>query len=95
MQRHRLYLAAFLEAARAAVEKNQDLVLDAFKMVDPFICTDMTVNSLSEMVDQLCEYEMLDVVTPSGDIVPGEENYEFYPHEDSLWNCVYTAYCRK
>ena len=95
MQRHRLYLAAFLEAARAAVEKNQDLVLDAFKMVDPFICTDMTVNSLSEMVDQLREYEMLDVVTPSGSIEPGEEIYEFYPHEDSLWNCVYTAYCRK
>ena len=95
MQRHRLYLAAFLNAARAAVAENQDLVLDAFKKVDSFICTDMTVNSLSEMVDQLCEYEMLDVVTPSGDIVPGEENYEFYPHEDSLWNCVYTAYCRK
>ena len=69
--------------------------MDAFKMVDPYICTDMTVNSLSEMVDQLREYEMLDVVTPSGDIRPGQEIYEFYPHEDSLWNCVYTAYCRK
>ena len=95
MQRHRLYLAAFLENARAAVAKNQDLVVDAFKMVDPYICTDMSVNSLSEMVDQLCEYEMLDVVTPSGDIRPGEKNYDFHPHEDSLWNCVYTAYCRK
>ena len=95
MQRHRLYLAAFLEAARAAAAKNQDLVVDAFKAVDSFICTDMTVNSLSEMVGQLCEYEMLDVVTPSGIIEPGEKNYEFHPHEDSLWNCVYTAYCRK
>ena len=95
MGRHRLYLAAFLEAARAAVAKNQDLVVDAFKLVDPFICTDMTVNSLSEMVDQLCEYEMLDVVTPSGSIEPGKELYEFHPHEDSLWNCVYTAYCKK
>ncbi len=95
MQRHRVYLTAFLEAARAAVEQNQDLVVDAFKLVNPFICTDMTVNSLSEMVDQLYKYEMLDIVTPSGNIQPGEENYEFYPHEDSLWNCVYTVYCRK
>lgn len=95
MGRHRLYLAAFLDAARAAVGDNQDLVTRAFKLIDPYMTTDMTVNSLSEMVSQLCEYEVLDVVTPSGAIEPGEKYYEFHPHEDSLWNCVYTAYCRK
>ena len=95
MQRHRQYLSAFLETAKASVAKNQDLVVDAFKMVDPFICTNMTVNSLSEMVDQLCSYEMMDVVTPAGVIKLGEKYYEFHPYEDSLWNCVYTAYCRK
>ena len=95
MRRHRLYLSAFMEQARPAVLRNQDLVVDAFKLIDPFICTDLTVNNISEMVNQLCEYEMLETVSPSGAIEPGDKFYEFHPHEDSLWNCVYTAYCKK
>ena len=95
MARHRLYLAAFLDSARAAAAKNQDLVLDAFKAIDPFICTDLTANSLSEMADQLCEYEVLDILSPEGSIVAGAKFYEFHPDEESLWNCIYTAYCRK
>ena len=36
-----------------------------------------------------------ETLTPGGRAVPGEEFYEFHVDEDSLWNCVYQAYCKK
>ena len=95
MKRHQLYFTGFLSSARSAVQKNQDLVVDAFKLIDPFICTDLSVNSISEFVDQLCTYEVLDPITPDGNIVIGAEFAEFRLDEESLWNCIYTAYCKK
>ena len=95
MKRHIQYLNAFTLAAREAVKENQDLAVDAFKLIDPFLCTDLTVNNISEMVNWLCEYEIKKSISPSADVIPGEEYYEAYLHEDSLWSCVYEAYCRK
>lgn len=93
MKRHRQYLYAFADAARAATENNPDLAVESFKRLAPFLCTNMSAENISRLVEQLCEYELLETLTPSGDIVPGEKFYEFYIHEDSLWSCVYSAYC--
>jgi len=93
MKRHRQYLYAFTDAARAAAEKNPNLVVDGFKRLSPFLCTNMSAENISKLIEQLCEYKLLETLTPSGDIVPGEKYYEFHVHEDSLWNCVCQAYC--
>ena len=95
MARHRLYFAGFTEAARAAVADDQDFVIDAFKLIDPFLCTDLTVNNISDMVSWLCEYEIKQAITPTGSIRLGESHYEFTINEVSLWKCIYQAYCRK
>ncbi len=101
MAHQRLYLAAFTEAARAAAAKNQDLAVDAFKALNPFLCTNLTVNNMSEMVEDLCNYEILPVVTPEGTYTSkdrfdeGIEHAEFTPDEASLWDCVYKAFCRE
>ena len=101
MAHQRLYLAAFTEAARAAAAKNQDLAVDAFKAINPFICTNMTVNNISEMVEDLAEYEILPVVTPEGTYTgydrfeEGIEHAEFTPDEASLWDCVFSTFCKK
>ena len=101
MAHQRLYLAAFTEAARAAAAKNQDLAVDAFKAIDKFLCTNLTVNNMSEMVEDLCEYQILPVVTPDGTYTSydrfdeGIEHAEFTPDEASLWDCVYTTFCRE
>ena len=101
MAHQRLYLAGFTEAARAAAAKNQDLAVDAFKAINPFLCTDMTVNAISDMVGDLTEYEILPVVTPDGTYsendryVKGLFHAEFTVDDASLWQCVYSAFCKK
>ena len=90
----RLYLAGFTEAAREAVKENEDLAVDTFKAIDRFLCTDMTVNDISQVVDQLCEYTVLPVVSPDGELVMGEKYAEFYVDADSLWDCVKSTFCR-
>ena len=100
MAHQRLYLAAFTEAARVAAAKNQDLAIDAFKAINPFLCTNMTVNNISEMVEDLCNYEILPVVTPDGTYTSndrfdeGKEHAEFMPDKASLWQCVYSTFCK-
>ena len=95
MNHQRLYLASFTETARAAAEKNQDLATQAFKAIDPFLTTNMTVNHISEIIDDLVNYEILPVISPEGELVMGEEHVEFYADDASVWECVYTAFCRK
>lgn len=91
----RLYLAAFTEAAREAVKGNEDLAVDTFKAIDRFMCTDLTVNDMSEIVDQLCEYEILPVTSPEGELIMGEKYAEFYADDASLWECVRKTFCRE
>ena len=95
MANHRLYIDAFTVSARAAVEKNPDLVVDAFKLVDRFLCTDLTVDHIQRMADQLLSYEFLPFVTPGGvyDFPEGESFPGFYADEESLWSCVKSTFC--
>ena len=94
-QKHqRLYLEGFTVAAREAVKDNEDLAVDAFKAIDRFMCTDLTVNDISAIVDQLCEYTVLPVISPDGEVKKGEKFAEFYVDEDSLWSCVKSTFCR-
>ena len=95
MNHQRLYLASFTEAARAAAAKNQDLATQAFKAIDPFLTTNLSVNQISEIIDDLVNYEILPVISPEGELVMGEEHVEFYPDDASIWECVYTAFCKK
>lgn len=95
MKRHQQYLHAFIEATRTAAQSNPDLAMDAFKLISPYLVTNMSVNNISAFVENLCEYTVCETLTPGGRAVPGEEFYEFHVDEDSLWNCVYQAYCKK
>ena len=81
--------------ARAAAAKNQDLATQAFKAIDPFLTTNLSVNQISEIIDDLVNYEILPVISPEGELVMGEEHVEFYPDDASVWECVYTAFCKK
>lgn len=93
MGHHRLYLYAFTEAARGALSRDQDLAIKAFKLVDPFLCTDLTVDDVSKIVDNLCNYEILPVVTPTGVYIKGEQFPEYILDETVLWDCVHSVFC--
>ncbi len=93
MARHRQYVSAFTDASRNALSGNPDLVTDGFKLVERFICTDLSVENLSDMIEDLCEYELLPAVTPSGEYAMGERFAEFYVDDASLWACVRSTFC--
>ena len=94
MGRHRQYLTGFTTAARAAAAKNKDLAIDAYKAIERFLVTDMTVEQVSGMVDDLVEYEILPVVTYEGRYEEGKYA-EFIADEASLWDCVRKTWCRE
>ena len=94
MSRQRQYVAGFTESARETAEKNPDLAVDAFKAIDKYLTTDLTVNDISEIVERLCNYEILPVVSPDGELKLGEEFVEFYVDDDSLWQNVKTVFCK-
>lgn len=93
MAHHRLYMEAFTEAARAALADNEDLAADAFKAVEPFLCTDLSVEDLSDMAGYLDEYELLPTVKPEGEYVPGDPFAEYHVDEAVLWDSVRETFC--
>ena len=93
MARHRLYLQAFTDAARAAMSADEELVTKLFKAAEPFLCTDLTVEQIADISAALRDYTVLPVVTPNGQYVMGEDYAEFYLDEASLAECVKSAFC--
>ena len=93
MGHHRLYIQGFAEAARDALDRDDDLATKAFRTVEPFICTDLSVENVSDIASYLAAYEMLPAVTPEGKYVMGEDFAEFYVKEESLWSCVKAVFC--
>ena len=93
MGHHRAYLYAFTKAARSALSRDQDLAIKAFKLVDPFLCTDLTVDDVSKIVNNLCSYEILPTVTPTGVYSEGERFMEYTLDETALWDCVNSVFC--
>ena len=93
MAHHRQYLAGFTEAARDAASRDQDLAVKAFKLIEKYICTDLTVDGISRLVDNLCNYELMPVVTPPGVYTMGDQYAEFNFDEPALWESVRSVFC--
>ena len=95
MVNHRLYMEGFNEAARAAAQKDPELAVRIFKAASPFLCTDLSVDNIQTLVDNLVSYELMPVVyfngtyeQREGELFPG-----FYADEASLWSCVQSTFC--
>jgi len=93
MSHHRQYLAAFTVAARDAAAHDQDLAVKAFKLVEKYICTDLTVDGITKLVDNLCNYELKPVVTPPGEYTMGSQFAEYTFDQSALWECVRSVFC--
>ena len=75
------------------MDDDSDLASKGIKTVEPFICTDLTVENITDITIYLREYELLTAVAPEGEYVTGEEFAEFYVDEESLWSCVESVFC--
>lgn len=94
MGRQRLYMNAFLNQARLKIEKNPEFIVDTFDKIERFLITDLTVERVSEYVDDFYHYEVRPIVTLSGTYTLASNNTaEFHPDETSLWDCVQSTFC--
>ena len=94
MGRHRQYLRGFTEAARNAAEQDSGFTLKSYDELSPYITTDLSATNISEYSKKLGEYEILDIITPEGELRMGERYAEFYPDEDDVWSKVKSLWCR-
>ena len=93
MAHHRLYLTSFVEAAREASAKDPDLATRIFQAVEKFINTDLSVENVSTMLDNINEYTILPAVKTEGSYQPGKDFPEFIVDEASLWDSVHAVFC--
>lgn len=84
IQRQKDYVNGFVDAFTAAREADPDLITGLYSDVAPYLVSDLSVNSLTGMIDRYSHYPIVEVVSPQGKNTLGQEFYEFYPDEEAL-----------
>lgn len=84
MERQREYIDGFLAAMRKKMELSDSFALSAYSDISPYIVTDISSNVFSTMLQRYSGYELIEVVSPEGENVRGEEYMEFYVDEEKL-----------
>ncbi len=93
MANHRLYLSAVTEKVREASERDQEFAVRMFESVQQFINTDLSVETVTDMLNHLNDYTILPAVTPEGKYQEGERFAEFIVDDASQWACVRSVFC--
>lgn len=84
MARQREYVANFLEKLSQKEHENIDFLVNMYEQVAPYIVTDCSVNTLSNMLSKYLDYEIKEVVSPAGDNIVVDGHYEFHAEEEAL-----------
>lgn len=94
MERQRIYMDSFQKQAKEAVNSDSEFTMKLLEKLSDFLQSDMTAQQMSDMIQRLDKATILPIRYPDGDLILGEEYYEFYVDEDSLWKIVRNAYCQ-
>ena len=84
MERQKEYVNGFL---KALVEKEQgdiEFLVRMYEQVAPYIVTDCSVTTLSNMLDRYAQFDLKEVVTPEGENRIEDGHYAFYVDEEKL-----------
>lgn len=84
MERQQAYIEGFAASFREKLEKDPEFILKVYENVAPYLVTDCTADTISNMIDRYGNYTAGDVVMPEGRSVMGEEYVEFYVDDQSL-----------
>lgn len=88
MDRQEEFMKGFVEAFRASIGNDVSKAMDIYKSVSSFIVTDCSDQIMAEFLDRFYDYELVEILSPSGRNVRGEEFMEFYLDEDILGQLV-------
>lgn len=93
MRRQRDYLDSLQRAARDAMDSDSKFVMKLTEKLGEILQTSLTGNQLTDLVERLDTYQVSPIRYAEGELISGEEYYEFYVDKDSLWELVRNAYC--
>lgn len=94
MKRQRQYLDSFQKRAREAFNSDSEFMVKLLEKLSEFLQSDLTTQQLSDLVTRLDKSEISPIRYAEGELKLGEQYYEFYPAESSLWDMVKKAYCK-
>lgn len=95
MERHKEYMENFVTAFSSKVKESDTFVLETYNEIAPYIVSDCSVNSMSEMLNRYADYTLRDVVTPVGESVLTEQYVEFYVDEAELKKLILNMFYTK
>lgn len=94
MSHHRQYLEAFTAAAREAAANDPDLISKGYRAVEKFLCTDLSVEQFTDLINELTNYELRPTVCADGKYVPADPFPEFLVDDASQWAGIRSTFCK-
>ncbi len=82
----------FLYQLLAGMQSKKSIALSELINVADYILTDLSATRLNRLFEKICDAECLDIITPDGEAVQGEEYMEFYTNDDSLKEMVISLF---
>lgn len=93
MERQRQYLDSFQRQAKKAFNSDSHFMIKMLEKLSEYLQSNLTAQQLSDLVTRLDKSQISPIRFAEGELKKGEEYYEFYPDEASLWEMVRNAYC--
>ena len=84
MERQKVYLESFLDELRASLNESETFALHLYEEISPYMVTDCSVTVFSEILSQYDDYALVEILSPEGESVRGEQYMEFYLDEEAL-----------
>ncbi len=84
MQRQREYVNGFMSALRAKLDEDSTFAVSAYESASAYMVSDCSVNVISSMMERYADYSLVEIVSPEGENVKGEQYMEFYADEQEL-----------
>ena len=84
IQRQKDYVNGFVKAFSDARERDAELVAKLYEDVTDYLVTDISMTVASSLIDRYSGYPIVEVVSPEGENVMGEEYFEYYADQEAL-----------
>ena len=88
MDRHKEFMAGFEEAYRKNIGDSISKAMEIYNDISPYVVTDCSDNTIANLLNRLYDYKLVDILSPAGTNVRGEEYMEFYIDEEDLFQLV-------
>ena len=78
------YIESFVTSFRDSLNGEESFILKTYETVAPYVLSDCSINTLSNMLSRYSAYTINRIVTPEGENILGDTYYEFYLDEEKL-----------